>query len=174
MQSLVVFKVVFQCFANRQADLWRRCLGHHATSHLRMGAIDQMQGNRSARSTWYKPAACIKHHKKFFCFAQKEHDCTIAQVLLGRYDERCDVWSIGVVSFVLCTGGRLSTRKSRKQIYFSDGILEAQQLWPSSALRPKAIILLLSATLTLQRSASDWAKEAEARLAAVRLRLQIQ
>jgi hypothetical protein len=33
---------------------------------------------------------------------------------------------------------------------------------------------LLSATLTLQRSASDWAKEAEARLAAVRLRLQIQ
>ena len=31
---------------------------------------------------------------------------------------------------------------------------------------PKVIILLLSATLTLQRSASDWAKEAEARLAA--------
>ena len=37
-------KLFFQCFANRQADLWRRCLGHHATSHLRMGAIDQMQG----------------------------------------------------------------------------------------------------------------------------------
>ena len=141
MQSLVVFKVVFQCFANRQADLWRRCLGHHATSHLRMGAIDQMQGNRSARSTWYKPAACIKHHKKFFCFAQKEHDCTIAQVLLGRYDERCDVWSIGVVSFVLCTGGRLSTRKSRKQIIFlrwHSGKLSSFDLPVLYVLRPSS------------------------------------
>eukprot|EP00435_Cladocopium_sp_Y103_P054025 s490_g17.t1 len=34
----------------------------------------------------------------------KEMLGTPCYVLLGRYDERCDVWSIGVVSFVLCTG----------------------------------------------------------------------
>mmetsp|Transcript_68155 Transcript_68155/g.160421 ORF Transcript_68155/g.160421 Transcript_68155/m.160421 type:complete len:394 (+) Transcript_68155:152-1333(+) len=73
--------------------------------------------------------------------------CYVApEVLNGRYDERCDVWSVGVVSFVLCTGhhpfayGKGDTAKVVLQRIRSNQMDPADIHWDESRKEAKELV----------------------------------
>mmetsp|Transcript_11866 Transcript_11866/g.21915 ORF Transcript_11866/g.21915 Transcript_11866/m.21915 type:complete len:1141 (-) Transcript_11866:103-3525(-) len=110
---------------------------------------------------------------KHFTFGEVHHEAvgtpyTVApEVIRGSYDERCDVWAIGVITYLLLSGeppfggcgGPETLMQVRDNILRGDFIFAPVEAWQAVSIEAKDFILSLLVIDPMDRPTARQAKE---------------
>ncbi len=123
---------------------------------------------------WY-PDIATSQNIQHFTFGEVHHEAvgtpyTVApEVIRGSYDERCDVWAIGVITYLLLSGeppfggcgGPETLMQVRDNILKGAFRFEPEDIWHSVSKEAKDFILSLLVLDPMHRPTAQEAKESK-------------